>query len=211
MPHSGCRLLANDFRSRCTPYNILLRSQHILACQLPAPQTSGQPGQAPPSCIPASLGDVPSETTRPPAAVAGLIPDPLSLFCALTSNCPPSQLCRVLVVTSVPGSIPIPVRPYDRTEWPSSEASHLGDPMMVAGASSASTSATHDNDIEDHIVYQLVNGIPIPDHPGCQALCDLAADTIRAALVSYQSQIVIFNMLLSGGTPSSVRRGGRLV
>ncbi|KAI6003563.1 hypothetical protein EDC04DRAFT_2908191 [Pisolithus marmoratus] len=121
--------------------------------------------------------------SQPPAAV--LVPDLLSLFYALT------------------GSIPIPVSPYNEAECPSPKTLHQDDPTMVAGAS-ASTSVTHNTDVEDHIVHQLVDGIPIPDHPGCQALWDLAANTIHALLVSYRSQITIFNMLLSGGPPGSV-------
>ncbi|KAI6108387.1 hypothetical protein EV401DRAFT_1891870 [Pisolithus croceorrhizus] len=107
----------------------------------------------------------------------------------------------IFVLCSI-GSIPTPANPYDKAECPSSKMSHLDNPMMVTGTS-ASTSITCNTDLEDHTVHQLVDGIPIPDHPGCQVLHNLAANTIHALLVSYQSQITIFNMLLSGGCINS--------
>ncbi|KAI6108393.1 hypothetical protein EV401DRAFT_2076924 [Pisolithus croceorrhizus] len=163
-----------------------------------------QPGHTPSPCVPTSLGNLPSKMSQSPAAVLG--PYLLSLFYALIGNCAPSQMHHTSIVTTIPGSIPTPANPYDEAECPSSKTSHLDDPMMVAGTS-ASTSITHNANLEDHAVHQLVDGIPIPDHPGCQALCDLAANTICASLVSYQSQIMIFNMLLSGGAPGSVSGG----
>ncbi|KAI6106303.1 hypothetical protein EV401DRAFT_2078149 [Pisolithus croceorrhizus] len=163
-----------------------------------------QPGHTPSPCIPASLGNLPSEMSQSPAAVLG--PDLLSLFYALIGNCAPSQMHHTSIMTTIPGSIPTPANPYDEVECPSSKTSHLDDPMMVMGTS-ASTSVTHDANLEDHTVHQLVDGIPIPDHPGCQALRDLTANTICASLVSYQLQITIFNMLLSGGAPGSVSGG----
>ncbi|KAI6095477.1 hypothetical protein EV401DRAFT_2083693 [Pisolithus croceorrhizus] len=48
-----------------------------------------------------------------------------------------------------------------------------------------SAGASHDVDEEDHIVHQLVDRIPIPDHPRCQALHNHVAQTICALLVSY--------------------------
>ncbi|KAI6008452.1 hypothetical protein EDC04DRAFT_2907166 [Pisolithus marmoratus] len=93
-------------------------------------------------------------------------------------------------VTTIPGSTP------------------TADPTIIAGVS-ISTSADHDSDmdVEDVIVHQLVNRIPIPDHPGCQALRDLVTGTIHASLASYRMQITVFNMLLSvvpGGAPGSI-------
>ncbi|KAI6152699.1 hypothetical protein EDD17DRAFT_1765436 [Pisolithus thermaeus] len=125
--------------------------------------------------------------SQSPAAVSG--PNLLSLFYAL-----------------IGAVVPTPANPYDEAECPSSKTSHLDDPTMVVGTS-ASTSITCDANLEDHAMHQLVDRIPIPDHPGCQALCDLAANTIHASLVSYWSQIMIFNMLLSGGAPGIVSGG----
>ncbi|KAI6115082.1 hypothetical protein EDD16DRAFT_1708895 [Pisolithus croceorrhizus] len=79
---------------------------------------------------------------------------------------------------------------------------HLHDPMIITGVST-STGADHDIDEEDCIVHQLVDRILIPDHPRCQELHDLVAGTICVSLASYQTQIAIFNTLLSEGTPSS--------
>ncbi|KAI6032129.1 hypothetical protein BKA83DRAFT_4122518 [Pisolithus microcarpus] len=84
---------------------------------------------------------------------------------------------------------------------------HLHDPTIVAGVS-VSTSAGHDIDVEDRIVRQLVDRIPVPDHPGCRALHDLATGAIHASLESYRMQIAIFNILLSGNQGASSSNGG---
>ncbi|KAI6010196.1 hypothetical protein BKA83DRAFT_4132880 [Pisolithus microcarpus] len=60
----------------------------------------------------------------------------------------------------------------------------IADPTIVSGTS-MSTSADHDSDM-DVVLRNLITG------------------TIRASLVSYQTQTTIFNMLLLGGAPSNI-------
>ncbi|KAI6036743.1 hypothetical protein BKA83DRAFT_4485764 [Pisolithus microcarpus] len=137
----------------------------------PTPQTSDQPDQTPLFCIPTSSGHHPSEIPQQPAAVA----DPVS---GLTPNCAPPQVHHAAVAATVPGSILV------------------ADATMFAGKF---VPPNADYDVEmDHIVRQVVDRIPIPDHPGCQALRDLVIGTIHGSLVSYRTQIAIFTMLLLG-------------
>ncbi|KAI5981328.1 hypothetical protein EDD15DRAFT_2379803 [Pisolithus albus] len=168
MPRSGHYPPANVPSPKWRPYDIRSRSRRRALTR----QTSDQPDQTPLFGIPTSSGDHSSEIPQQPAAVA----DPVS---GLTPNCAPPQVHRAAVAETVPGSILV------------------ADATMFAGAF-APPNADYDVEMQDHAVRQVVDRIPIPDHPGCHALRDLVIGTIHGSLVSYRTQIAIFTMLLLG-------------